>query len=106
VSVQWQEDEITGETLPSLPMDLDIVRQAIRETDAALLIIDPLTSTMGGDHYKPADVRRAMDPLAKLAQEMNIAIVGIVHFNKGSGNASNKVSGSHAFRDAVRSVLL
>ena len=33
-------------------------------------------------------------------------VSGVVHFNKGTGNASDKLSGSHAFRDAVRSVLL
>jgi hypothetical protein len=29
-----------------------------------------------------------------------------MHFGKGAGNASDKVSGSHAFRDIARSVLL
>ncbi|GGD83177.1 AAA family ATPase [Microbacterium murale] len=106
VAVRWQEDEITGESTPTLPLDLTIIRQAIEETDAGLLIIDPLASTMGGDHYKVIDVRRALDPLAQLAQEMGIGVIGIMHFNKGVGNASDKLSGSHAFRDAVRSVLL
>jgi hypothetical protein len=30
----------------------------------------------------------------------------VMHFGKGQGNASDKVSGSHAFRDIARSVLL
>ena len=53
-----------------------------------------------------ADVRRSLDPLAATAQELGIAIIGILHFNKGGGYASDKVSGSHAFRDTVRSLIL
>lgn len=30
----------------------------------------------------------------------------MLHFNKGQGNASEKISGSHAFRDASRSLIL
>lgn len=106
LAVRWEQDELSGESTPALPLDLNLIRQALEETQAGLLIIDPLASTMGGDHYKVVDVRRALDPLAQLAQEFGIGIIGIMHFNKGVGNASDKLSGSHAFRDAVRSVLL
>ncbi|MGL3150665.1 AAA family ATPase [Microbacterium sp. A82] len=106
LSVETTVDEVTAETVPALPMDLNLIRQAITDTDARLLIIDPITSTIGGDLYKVADVRRALDPLAALAQELDIAVIGIMHFNKGTGNASNKLSGSHGFRDVVRSLLL
>src|SRR5690606_16188837 len=77
-----------------------------RQTGAKLVMIDPIPSTIGGDLHKVADVRRALDPLAVIAQELDVAIVGVMHFNKGGGSASDKLSGSHAFRDAVRSVML
>lgn len=106
VSVEMLIDENTAETVPALPMDLKLIREAIEHTRARLLIIDPITSTIEGDLHKVADVRRALDPLTALAQELDISVIGIMHFNKGTGNASDKVSGSHGFRDAVRSLLL
>lgn len=106
LAVETTVDEVTLETVPALPTDLDKLREACEQTDAKMIIIDPIPSTIGGDLHKVADVRRALDPLAALAQELQIAIVGIMHFNKGAGHASDKLSGSHAFRDAVRSLLL
>jgi hypothetical protein len=46
------------------------------------------------------------NPLAALAQELEIGIIAIMHFNEGTGNASDKVSRTQAFRDLARSVLL
>lgn len=106
MSVETKIDENTLEIVPAFPMDGDKLREAILQTGAKLVLIDPIPSTMGGDLHKVADVRRALDPLASIAQELDVAIIGVMHFNKGSGNASDKLSGSHAFRDAVRSVLL
>lgn len=106
LSIQTVVDETTLETVPALPLDLQLIRQAVTETGARLIIVDPLTATIGGDLHKLADVRRAIDPLTALAQELDIAVIAILHFNKGQGNASDKVAGSHAFRDAFRSLLL
>jgi hypothetical protein len=99
-------DDVTHETIPAFPLDIDLIRQAIVDTNAGLIIVDPITSTIDGDLHKVADVRRALNPLMQLAQETRSAVVAVMHFNKGSGNVSDKLSGSHAFRDASRSVLL
>jgi len=106
VAVRVTIDETTHETVPALPIDVELLRSAIRETGARVLIVDPITSTIGGDMHKVADVRRALDPLALLAQEEEVAVIALMHFNKGAGNVSDKLSGSHAFRDLSRSVLL
>lgn len=106
VSIKSTIDEITAETIPALPLDINLIRQAIVETGAKIILIDPITSTLSGDLHKVADVRRALDPLAALAQELEVAIIALMHFNKGTGNTSDKLSGSHAFRDMSRSVLL
>ncbi|PJM79095.1 carboxylate--amine ligase [Bifidobacterium scaligerum] len=89
-----------------LPDDIDTIKGVFVQNDIRLWIIDPITSAMSGDTNKRDDVRAALDPLAKMAQELDISILGILHFNKGGGYASDKISGSHAFRDAVRSLLL
>ncbi|KAB7790562.1 AAA family ATPase [Bifidobacterium leontopitheci] len=88
-----------------IPDDLHDIETALDESDVRLWIIDPITSAMDGDTNKRDDVRRCLDPLAALADRMNIAVVGILHFNKGAGYASDKISGSHAFRDVIRSSI-
>ena len=106
LTIQTVVDEVTRETVPAFPLDMDLIRKAIEETNAGLIIVDPITSTIAGDLHKVADVRRALNPLMELAQETRSAVVAIMHFNKGTGNVSDKLSGSHAFRDASRSVML
>ena len=99
-------DKATRETVPSLPMDTDLIKQAILKTGARMVILDPATSLMVGDLNKREDVRRSLDGLLAVSQETECTVVLIVHFAKGQGNVSEKISGSHALRDAARSVLL
>jgi hypothetical protein len=102
-----QSKEVGGVTVPRLPEDMPIIRQAIAQTGAKLLIIDPITSTLGGgDNDKMADVRMVMDPLNAMAAELGVSVVGIAHFRKGGGNQADLISGSHAWRDAARCVML
>lgn len=100
-----RENEDASDT-PTFPQDAQGLRDAIRETGAALVILDPWTSTIPGDLNKAADVRKALDALASVCHDTGAVSLGIMHFNKGSGAAGNKLSGSHAFRDAVRSLFL
>lgn len=95
-------------SMPKLnrPHDMEQIRQLVEYFRPALLIIDPLTSGMDGDLHKVQDVRQSLDPLTALAREFNMAIIALTHTNKGGGAASDRMSGSHAFRDAARSVLL
>lgn len=99
--------DLGGVVVPNLPDDMPYIRQAIEQTGAKLLIIDPITSTLaGGDNDRMADVRRVMDPLNAMAAELGVSVIGIAHFRKGGGNQSDLISGSHAWRDAARCVLL
>lgn len=106
VSIGTTVDRQTLETVPAFPLDIGRIRQAIEETNAALVIVDPITATLDGDLHKVVDVRRGLDPLIRVAQECNCAVIAIMHFNKGAGSIGDKVSGSHAFRDASRSLLV
>jgi hypothetical protein len=71
-----------------------------------LLVIDPISAVIPGDQNKVETIRAVLDPLTILARDLRIAVVGIMHFNKGGGRASDKLSGSHAYRDVARSVLV
>lgn len=102
-----QSKEVGGFTVPRLPEDMPLIREAIAATDAKLLIIDPITSTLaGGDNDKMADVRQVMDPLNQMAAELGVSVIGIAHFRKGGGSQADLISGSHAWRDASRAVML
>ncbi|PYY44015.1 hypothetical protein DEJ03_12675 [Curtobacterium sp. MCLR17_043] len=99
-------DRASGERYPLLPDELHAVQDGIQQTGARLVIFDPITSSMtGNDHHREV-VRSVLDPFAKLAREMDVVVIGIMHFNKGGGNASDKLSGSHAYRDAARAVMV
>jgi AAA domain len=98
------EGQWTG--LPNIAEDLLALKTSLQEWGTKVLIIDPIMSMMSGDSIKASDVRRNLDPIASLAAELGIAPILVMHFGKGAGNASDKVSGSHAFRDIARSVLL
>jgi len=97
---------IEGVSVPRLPEDIELIRQAVKQTGAKVIIIDPITSTMGGDNDKLADVRRVVDPLNQLGQELGVSVLGIAHFRKGGGAQADMVSGSHAWRDASRGLIV
>ncbi|AYB70182.1 DNA primase [Microbacterium phage OneinaGillian] len=99
--------EVEGMTVPRLPEDMPLIRRAIEQTGAKVIIIDPITSTMGGDNDKLRDVRMALDPLNQMGAELGVSVLAIAHFKKGgTGAAGDLISGSHAYRDASRCLLL
>jgi hypothetical protein len=81
--------------------------QAERLDDLAMLIIDPLVTAVAGDSHKNAEVRRALAPLVTLAQELNVATVGITLYAKASNGRDplERVIGSIAFGALARIVL-
>ncbi|WP_276823982.1 AAA family ATPase [Mycolicibacterium mageritense] len=106
LAIESTVDSETREVTPKLPLDTSAVSDMITSTGAVLAFIDPIASTMSGDLHREADVRAAVDALARVADATDAVMMFVRHFGKGGGNASDKMSGSHAFRDAVRSVFL
>lgn len=90
----------------NLPHDIDGMAHLARENDAALLILDPLMSRLDGkiDSHKDADVRQALEPLAKMADAAGMAVLGLIHHNKSSStNPLSSIMGSAAFGAVARS---
>lgn len=98
-----EEDGFTYTKGFDLHDDLEDLRVTIEAEQIGLLILDPVVSFMRGDPNKSIDVRRSLDPLARLAQETGIAVIMLHHFNKGSGGVKGKLNGAATWRDAVRS---
>jgi hypothetical protein len=86
--------------LPHLERLLD------QHPDTKAVIIDPVSAYAGrADTHKNAEMRtEVLDPLSEMAERRELAVVAITHWNKGSGNPLERVSGSIAFPAAARQV--
>ncbi|RBM16628.1 hypothetical protein DI005_25230 [Prauserella sp. PE36] len=104
----YAETSDGGEAIVSLAVDLDELREEIKGTGARLVVLDALLSTMSGasDLVKQGVVRRYLEPVSRLAQELNIAVVGVAHFRKSAGaDPLHMISGSAEFGQVVRSAI-
>jgi hypothetical protein len=104
-----------GRSLLTLPDDVSAVAEAIDKLRAAtghtigMLVIDPITAFLSGgtDSHKDASVRRALFPLADLADQRDLAVLVVAHLKKDdSDRLLSRVSGSGAFVNAARAVLV
>ena len=99
-----------GERQPEIPGDLAAIERAAKSVDAKLIIIDPLMAFLPGstNSWKDQDVRRALAPLAALAERLGAAIVIVRHLTKNSaeGNPLYRGGGSIGIVGAARSGLL
>lgn len=89
--------------------DLGELRVAISKLGgASLLVLDPIVSLIRGDMHKANDVRRCLEDLVAFAAEMDCAVIGITHFNKGRSGKSavERVIGSQAFTALSRTTLV
>ena len=98
-----------SETPIILPEDWPAVEAAVRDTNAGLLVIDPVMGFLGGDVKSGIDsaVRVAlMGPAKALASKYDCAVLSLRHTNKSEGaSASMRGGGSVAFRNACRAGL-
>jgi hypothetical protein len=92
-----------------LPTDLVQLEAELKSNDVALVVLDPLMSRLSPklDTHKDADVRRALEPLVKLAHNTGASVLGLIHTNKGSSSdANNLIMGSRAFSAVSRYTLM
>jgi hypothetical protein len=76
-----REDDGVGRQ-PAFPQDLDLLQETLTETQARLVVIDPLAAALGGC-LNSAHVRHAIDPLALLAEQTGAAFLLVRHLTKG-----------------------
>lgn len=96
------------------PVSLDdpgllAIEEAIIETKAQLVTIDPLLGFLGSgvDMHRANETRPVMQRLKAMAERHNVAFVLVRHLSKGGTNkAIYRGLGSIDFTAAVRSVLL
>jgi hypothetical protein len=77
--------------------------------DVAAIVFDPLLSHIGGDINANAEseVRAALEPLVKSAAKHGVTIIGLSHFNKGSGtDPMERLMGSRGFSALLRALIV
>jgi DNA repair protein RadA/Sms len=88
--------------------DLPVLESAIKQTEARLLVVDPIQSFLGGevDMHRSNETRPVLDGLAVLAQRHKVCILILRHFAKAAaGSAIYRGLGSIDLTGAVRSEL-
>ena len=100
---------VIDESQQSLTMTDDRLREALEETRAKLVILDPLQAYLGAniDMHRANEIRPIMSKLSALAEKYECAIVLIGHMNKATGlKTTYRGLGSIDITAAARSVLL
>lgn len=98
-----------GDDLPSLPGDIAVMEQEIRANGVTLVVIDPLMAYLDPEvnSHRDQDIRRALAPLAEVAERTGAAILVIRHLNKSSSaQALYRGGGSIGIIGAARAALL
>ncbi len=89
---------------------LEILRGVIRERDISLVIIDPVSSFMPrSDRNSEGDIRDVLTPVVRMAEAENVAVIGIMHIGKVSGERRSVLQmllGSTAFGAIARVVFV
>lgn len=93
------------------PLTMRDVRleQAIVETNAKLVVLDPIQGFLGADvdMHRANEIRPIMKHISELAEKYKCAIILIGHMNKCSvGKSAYRGLGSIDFQAAARSVLI
>ncbi len=100
---------VIDETDKELSMTDDRLEQAIIETGARLIILDPIQAYIGAtvDMHRANEIRPVLKHLGIIAEKHNCAIILIGHMNKASGSKSTyRGLGSIDIQATARSVLL
>jgi hypothetical protein len=81
-------DKDGHDRLLSIPEDLGLIEKGIRRVGARLVVVDPLMAFLSGDtnSHRDQDVRRALAPLAGLAERTGAAVLVVRHLNKAVAN--------------------
>ena len=85
------------------------IEQAIRQTNAKLMILDPIQGYIGEriDINRANEIRTVLKKVSAVAERTGCAIIMVGHLNKAQGSSSAyRGLGSIDFRAAARSVLL
>ena len=111
ISVLDKDGHSTLLTLPDHVPLLEVEIRRLRDNGrtVGMIVIDPIGAflSVGTDTHRDASVRRALAPLAELAETLDLVVLVVAHLTKNeSTRLINRVSGAGAFVNAARSLLV
>lgn len=91
------------------PDDVAAIRNRMQATGSRILIVDPLVAHLPPElnAWRDQDIRRALGAMARLAEDLDAAVIFLAHLNKNS-SASNplyRIGSSIGIPAAARSIL-
>ncbi len=87
--------------------DVDSLRAYVKQEQIGLVYFDQLLDNLGvTDSWKDKQVRDALTPLTRMAQDTKSAVLASMHPNKRGGSFRDRISGTPAFNALARSSLL
>lgn len=101
------EKEIIDRQL-TLPTDFTLLQKVIEENEIGLIVLDAAKSAMSStiDGNKDESVRRMLDPMNRIADELGCVFLALVHFGKrASADTGKLITGSIAWSQVARSVI-
>jgi len=107
---ELRRDPVTGHVVPlTIPDDIDRIEAVIVRENIKLFILDPIAAFWSEEvkTYNDPSIRRALAPVADVAERTASAMILIRHLNKsGDAKALYRGGGSIAIVGAARSGLL
>lgn len=100
---------VIDESKECLSMTDDRLEEAIRLTNAKLVILDPIQAYIGAnvDMHRANEIRPVMSRLGRIAEEYDCAVILIGHMNKATGQkCTYRGLGSIDITAVARSVLV
>lgn len=100
--------KVIDESDKSLSMIDERIEQALIETGARVVILDPIQAYLGKDVNMNCanEIRDVMKQIGQLANRLKCAIILVGHMNKGGGKSAYRGLGSIDFQAVARSVLV
>jgi hypothetical protein len=92
----------------TLEEHIGMLEQLITDEGASLVVMDPVSAYLGPNvnAHKETDVRRVLGLLSMMAERTGVAVLMVIHLNKGKDVAAlNRATGSVAFPAVSRIVL-
>ena len=100
---------VIDESQRELTLSDERLEQAVHQTGAQLIVLDPIQAYLGNDvdMHRANEVRPVLKRVAAMAERTGCAVILIGHMNKAQGLKSGyRGLGSIDFRAAARSVLV
>lgn len=89
-----------------LPLDCDQLARVAAQRDAAVIMLDPLSSNLEVRRNSQDEMRPAMERIRRMAEASRLAVIGLGHTRKAmSTNLMDAILGSSELGNVVRSAI-